>query len=126
MSTTLIAERGTMEYTLIDKAVSQQAFTAEVKRIDSSSLELRGAIDKLEKKVDKGFSDVNAHFDKLEKSVDARFDKLEKSVDVRFDKVDTKIDGVRQDVQSGFRWLITTQIAFTLLILGVIYNVFMK
>ena len=130
---TAVTERGAADYIFTDKAVPQQVFNAEIMRIDSSAAELKTAIDKLDKKVDKGFSYVNARFDKMGKSIDERFDKvyahfdkMKKDVDERFEKMESKFDGLRQDFHSSFRWLITTQIAFTLLILGVVYNMFVK
>jgi outer membrane murein-binding lipoprotein Lpp len=88
-------------------------------RVESVRAELNARIDKVE-------SGLNARIDKVESGLNAKIDKVESGLNAKIDKVDVKIEGVRQDVQSGFRWMITTQIAFTLLILGVIYNVFMK
>src|ERR1700709_1971401 len=67
--------------------------------------DLKHQVDELGRRMEIGFaeqrSEMNARFDRLEKSLAARFDKVDERfdrVDERFEKVDAKFEGVSEQI----------------------------
>jgi archaellum component FlaC len=67
--------------------------------------DLKHQVDELGRRVEAGFaeqrSEMNARFDRLEKSLEARFEKIDErfdKVDGRFEKVDAKFEGVNDQI----------------------------
>jgi archaellum component FlaC len=74
--------------------------------------DLKHQVDELGRRMEEGFTDqrreMNARFDRLEKSLDRRFDKIDmrfekvderfEKVDERFEKVDAKFDAVHEQI----------------------------
>jgi chromosome segregation ATPase len=105
-------------------AVDERRFESEIKRIDTTLADERKNREKFETRIEKSVNDMrgemNARFDKVEKSADARFikvdsdfrdmrgemnarfDKMEKSVDARFEKVDSDFRDMRGEMNARF------------------------
>jgi chromosome segregation ATPase len=87
--------------------VDERRFESEIRRIDTTISEERKNREKFETRIEKAVGDLrvemNARFEKMEKSVDARFDRMEKSVDARFDRMEKSIDARFQSVDARFQ-----------------------
>jgi chromosome segregation ATPase len=67
--------------------------------------DLKHQVDELGRRMEVGFagqrSEMNARFDRLEKSLEVRFDKIDarfEKVDARFEKVDEKFEAVNDQI----------------------------
>lgn len=67
--------------------------------------DLKHQVDELGRRMDAGFaeqrSEMNARFDRMEKSLEARFSKVDErfeAVDGRFEKIDAKFDAVHDQI----------------------------
>ena len=66
-------------------AVDERRFESEIRRIDTTLADERKNREKFETRIEKAVNDLRG-------DMNARFDKMEKSVDARFEKVDVKFD----------------------------------
>ncbi|GHV39088.1 hypothetical protein FACS1894187_18650 [Synergistales bacterium] len=109
-------ERGTADYIFSERAVSQQTFNAEMRRVDSEQSTLARTLERIESR----FNKIDERFDKI----DAKFEKI----DERFDKMNAKIDGVQTGLNAKidnlFYWMIGTMIVLTGLFSSIVFAVF--
>ncbi|GHT03159.1 hypothetical protein AGMMS50276_33220 [Synergistales bacterium] len=117
-------ERGTADYIFSERAVSQQTFNAEMRRIDSEQSTLERTLERIEarfNKIDERFDKMDAkfneRFDKMDAKFNERFDKMDAKFNERFDKMDAKID-------SHFYWVVGTMIVLTGLFSSIVFAVF--
>ncbi|GHS88050.1 hypothetical protein AGMMS49957_09000 [Synergistales bacterium] len=117
MPTPLTAERGAAterervapDYIFSERAVSQQTFNAEIRRIDFEHSTLGRTLERIEAR----FNKIDERFDKI----DARFDKMDAKFNERLDKLDAKVD-------SHFYWVIGTMLVFAGLISSIVFAIF--
>lgn len=68
------------------------------------------SLERLEKKMDEGFSKIEKRFEKTEEKfekIDERFDAFEKKLDKRFDEVESKFDRLESKIDSNHKWTIS-------------------
>jgi hypothetical protein len=87
------AARGTQResFSVLVTPVDEKRFESEIRRMDAAVSEEKKSREKFETRIEKAVNDLrgdmNARFEKIEKSIDTRFDK----VDTRFDKMDVRM-----------------------------------
>ncbi|HEB8062272.1 TPA: hypothetical protein RZJ77_001528 [Campylobacter coli] len=70
---------------------TSREFKEELSKLVTSDL-LNAKFDKVETRIDKVETSLNAKFDKVETSLNARIDKVETSLNARIDKVETSLN----------------------------------